>query len=46
MQDGLWLRLMLNEKEFKRSTAVETALKLIGTIFPRHFDTDGIPLSG
>jgi AcrR family transcriptional regulator len=41
MQDGLWLRLMLNEKGFKRSIAVETALRLLGTIFPLHFESDG-----
>lgn len=46
MQDGLWLRLMLNENKFSRSAAVETALKLLGTLFPQHFDSNGTPLSG
>ncbi|MFT4727213.1 MAG: AcrR family transcriptional regulator [Granulosicoccus sp.] len=45
MQDGLWLRLMLNEKGFKRSTAIDTALRALGTLFPHHFESNGTPLS-
>lgn len=29
MQNDFWLRLKFNKKEFKRSTAVETAVKLL-----------------
>ncbi len=44
VQEGLWLRLMLGGKDFKRRDALATALALLGTLFPRHFTTEGQPL--
>ena len=41
MQEGLWLRLMLESDEFSRDLALDTALTTIGTLFPRHFDQKG-----
>ncbi len=41
MQEGLWLRLMLESDEFSRELALETALTTIGNLFPRHFDQQG-----
>lgn len=41
LQEGLWLRLMLAGRDFKRKTALETSLKTLGTLFPKHFHEDG-----
>ncbi len=44
MQEGLWLRLMLDGREFKRETAQKVVLESLGSLFPRHFERDGTPL--
>ncbi|WP_417416838.1 TetR/AcrR family transcriptional regulator [Hoeflea sp.] len=44
MQEGLWLRMMLFGKDYKRETALKVALDTLGTIFPKHFSGDGTPL--
>lgn len=41
MQEGFWLRLMIDARSFSRSTAVETALAAVGALCPRHFEIDG-----
>ena len=41
LQEGLWLRPMLAGRDFKRKTALETSLKTLGTLFPKHFHEDG-----
>ncbi|MFZ1815881.1 MAG: TetR family transcriptional regulator C-terminal domain-containing protein [Rhizobiaceae bacterium] len=41
MQEGLWLRLMLGGREFKREGAVAAAMELLGSLFPLHFENDG-----
>ena len=46
MQEGLWLRLVLSGKDYRREIALATALHMLGTIFPKHFAPDGTPLSG
>lgn len=43
MQEGLWLRLMLGGKDFKREMALEVALETLGSLFPKHFKHDGTP---
>jgi TetR/AcrR family transcriptional repressor of bet genes len=43
MQEGLWLRLMLASKSLNRASALEIALTTLGTMFPKHFDINGIP---
>lgn len=45
MQEGLWLRMMLFGKGYKRETALQVVLDMLCTIFPKHFATDGSPLS-
>ena len=44
MQEGLWLRLALGGREYRRATALKTALEMLGTVFPCHFAPDGMPL--
>lgn len=44
MQEGLWLRMMLFGKGYKRETALKVVLDTLGTVFPKHFSTDGTPL--
>jgi TetR/AcrR family transcriptional repressor of bet genes len=41
MQEGLWLRLLLERKEMRRETAIATALGIIAPVFPKHFNPDG-----
>ncbi len=41
LQEGLWLRLMLESKTFTREMAVETILAALGSLFPAHFSADG-----
>jgi TetR/AcrR family transcriptional repressor of bet genes len=41
MQEGLWLRLMIETNSFDRATALDTSLAAIGTLFPLHFDRAG-----
>jgi len=43
MQEGLWLRMMLFGKDYKRETALKVVLDTMCTIFPKHFATDGTP---
>ena len=43
MQEGLWLRMMLFGKAYKRETALKVVLDTLFTIFPRHFADDGTP---
>jgi TetR/AcrR family transcriptional repressor of bet genes len=43
MQDGLWLRLMMDGDSFTREDALATALGALGALFPQHFDNDGRP---
>ena len=43
MQEGLWLRMMLFGKDYRRETALKVVLDTLGTIFPRHFAADGTP---
>lgn len=45
MQEGLWLRMMLFGKDYKRETALKVVLDTLCTIFPKHFAADGTPLS-
>jgi TetR/AcrR family transcriptional repressor of bet genes len=41
MQEGLWLRLMIESALFDRELALSTALATAGTLFPLHFDEKG-----
>ncbi len=41
MQEGLWLRLMLGNREIAREDALAIALAMLGTLFPRHFTPRG-----
>lgn len=41
MQEGLWLRLTLGRKKFKRERALEIMLSSLNTLFPAHFDQSG-----
>ena len=41
MQEGLWLRLMIDAPSFTRAKAVEAALAALGVLCPEHFTTDG-----
>lgn len=43
MQEGLWLRLMLDTAELSREEAQAIALGMLGTLFPAHFTPDGAP---
>tara|TARA_R110002020_G_scaffold98736_8_gene234807 strand:+ start:1368 stop:2096 length:729 start_codon:yes stop_codon:yes gene_type:complete len=44
MQEGLWLRMMLFGRGYKREAALGVVLDTLCTIFPRHFATGGKPL--
>ncbi|MCY0095828.1 TetR family transcriptional regulator C-terminal domain-containing protein [Hoeflea sp. J2-29] len=44
MQEGLWLRMMLFGKDYKRESALRVVLDMLCTIFPKHFAADGSPL--
>ena len=43
MQEGLWLRMMLCGRSYKREAALKVALDTLRTIFPKHFADDGSP---
>jgi AcrR family transcriptional regulator len=43
MQEGLWLRLMIERQNFTREVALGTALSAIGALCPKHFEPDGKP---
>lgn len=43
MQEGLWLRMMLFGRGYRRETALAVILDTLRTIFPRHFTPDGTP---
>lgn len=45
MQEGLWLRLMLSGRNYKRKTALGIMRQMLGTLFPRHFTPDGEPIT-
>jgi TetR/AcrR family transcriptional regulator, transcriptional repressor of bet genes len=38
MWDGLWLNMLLYPGEFRRTACRERAMRMIATLFPRHFD--------
>ena len=44
MQEGLWLRLALAGRDYKRKTALAVALQMLGTVFPKHFTPQGTPI--
>jgi len=44
MQEGLWLRMMLFGRGYKREAALGVVLDALCTIFPRHFAQGGMPL--
>lgn len=44
MQEGLWLRMMLFGRSYRRETALSVVLDILSTIFPKHFAADGTPL--
>tara|TARA_R110002020_G_scaffold29585_1_gene93340 strand:- start:34660 stop:35262 length:603 start_codon:yes stop_codon:yes gene_type:complete len=44
MQEGLWLRMMLFARAYKRETALGVILDTLCTIFPKHFATGGVTL--
>ena len=39
--EGLWLQMMLGNAEMDRAGGMALALRLLGTLFPRHFAADG-----
>ncbi len=41
MEEGLWLRLMLGNADVSRASALDIALGMLGTLFPRHFTPEG-----
>ena len=43
MQEGLWLRMMLFARTYKREMALSVILDTLCTIFPKHFATGGTP---
>lgn len=45
MQEGLWFRMMLFGRGYKRETALGVVLDTLCTIFPKHFAPDGTPLN-
>ncbi|WP_081964028.1 TetR family transcriptional regulator C-terminal domain-containing protein [Hoeflea sp. BAL378] len=45
MQEGLWLRMMLFGRGYKREAALGVVLDALCTIFPRHFAAGGTPLA-
>jgi AcrR family transcriptional regulator len=38
MWDGLWLNMLLYPGEFRRTACRDRAIRMIATLFPRHFD--------
>ncbi|MDZ7600058.1 MAG: TetR family transcriptional regulator C-terminal domain-containing protein [Hoeflea sp.] len=44
MQEGLWLRMMLFGRGYKREAALTVVLDTLCTIFPRHFASGALPL--
>jgi TetR/AcrR family transcriptional repressor of bet genes len=38
MWDGLWLNMLLYPGEFRRNACRDRAMRMIATLFPRHFD--------
>ncbi|MBL9047579.1 MAG: TetR family transcriptional regulator C-terminal domain-containing protein [Tabrizicola sp.] len=38
MWDGLWLNMLLYPNEFRRAACRDRAMRMIGTLFPKHFD--------
>jgi TetR/AcrR family transcriptional regulator, transcriptional repressor of bet genes len=38
MWDGLWLNMLLYPSEFRRTTCRDRALRMIATLFPKHYD--------
>ncbi|MGL4321314.1 MAG: TetR family transcriptional regulator C-terminal domain-containing protein [Paracoccaceae bacterium] len=38
MWDGLWLNMLLYPSEFRRPTCRDRAMRMIATLFPKHFD--------
>jgi hypothetical protein len=38
MWDGLWLNMLLYPNEFRRTACRSRAMRMIATLFPRHFD--------
>lgn len=45
MQEGIWLRLMLSGRKYTRTDALRIAMEMLGTVFPKHFNPDGSPLT-
>jgi AcrR family transcriptional regulator len=43
MQEGLWLRMMLFGRGYKRETALSVVLDTLCTRFPKHFAAGGTP---
>jgi len=41
MQEGLWLRLMLGNTALTREAALAISLRMLGTLFPRHYTAEG-----
>jgi TetR/AcrR family transcriptional repressor of bet genes len=41
MQEGLWLRLMLEGRQMTRDDARKISVRMIGSLFPKHFHPDG-----
>ncbi len=44
MYDGLWLNMLLYPGEFRRTACRDRAMRMIATLFPKHFDAS--PLAG
>jgi AcrR family transcriptional regulator len=44
MWDGLWLNMLLYPNEYRRKLCRERAMRMIATLFPKHFDAS--PASG
>jgi len=38
MWDGLWLNMLLYPSDFRRAACRDRAMRMISTLFPRHFD--------
>ena len=38
MWDGLWLNMLLYPNEFRRAACRDRAMRMIATLFPKHFD--------
>ena len=41
MQEGLWLRLMIDARSFKRTDAAQSSLAALAALCPKHFEVDG-----